>query len=148
VNFRVWIIDDYQTQLDRALSVVRSAEQESGFTLDTKTSRDFTWPLDIQQRPDLVILDLFDDDQDLAGREVYEKIRAEEKENTYEHKNNIKADSYIILWSAFLGSQEAIDYFEPCSEKDRRLVLCSVKSKVLLKNAVLGCLARMKEEDL
>jgi len=147
---RAWIIDDFQIELDRAQEVITSTARDMDVTIESTPSQRFVWPLAENTRPDIVILDLYND-QALDGIDIYKCIREEEqhlKKNGGNFKNHINAECYIILWSSFLGSPEAMEYFQPRSYVDHRLTLCTVKSKVLLKNALTGCIKRMLEEDI
>jgi len=150
MKFRGWIIDDYQFELDRAQEVIKSVSQEMAVKIEPTFTQKFFWPLDEKKRPDFVILDLYNDTA-LDGMDIYECIRDEEKQLKQSgegYRNFIGEKCYIILWSEFRGDPEATKYFEPRSYSDNRLVLCTVKSKVLLKNALIGCINRMQEEDI
>jgi CheY-like chemotaxis protein len=151
MKLRVCIIDDYQTEIERAQETLESITYKKSIEIETRPTTEFHWPLDTKERPDLVILDLENDnDPNIDGIHVYQLIREEERQlrrNGGSFNNSIDAECYILLWSAFRGSPKATDFFDAMSFKDNKLILCEVKSKVILKKMMASCIDRIEEEN-
>lgn len=145
-DLTVWIIENEPLQNARAETVIKQVgEQHGKFNLDIRSSRSWDWPPTFKgaaqevslQLPDLVVLDLYDDQLLLKGDKFYKNLRTAENQPR----------AFVIVWSGYTGQREAEKFVKENVKTDRRLVPLEIKALVSLEDAVRGCLEQIEEEE-
>ena len=146
-NLTVWIIEDDSMEADRVETLLKQIEdQQDTFTFTLQSSRSLDWPPIFNknsvpdsslQLPDIVILDLFQDEITLKGDGFYKALRATEQ----------KYKAFIIIWSGYTSDRAAEYFIKDVEYKDGRIGILECKDIFLLEDIVKGILDRILEEE-
>lgn len=93
------------------------------------------------QLPDIVVLDLFREDE-LVAPDLLRKLREWE----WKEKRQLSEFSHVILWSAYPGRVDALNFTRAETHRDRRVVAMETKDATVLRTVVAHCWQSREEE--
>jgi hypothetical protein len=91
--------------------------------------------------PDIVVLDLFRGDE-LVAPDLLRKLREWE----WKEKRQLTEFSHVILWSAYPGRPDALNFIRAEANRDRRVVAMETKDATSLRINVAHCWQSREEE--
>jgi hypothetical protein len=153
-SLNLWIVEDDKNDAIKAAEVIKRAIPEERYT--AFWDRTLIWSADItglphteetdqvcklDHMPDIVILDLLDENLQFAAGRFYEELRKEER-------NSGLPASFVIMWSVKTGLSEVHRFLERKLKTDRRLMFTNTKTVRLLEESLRRCVGAWREAQM
>jgi hypothetical protein len=148
-ELKVWVVDDRPASLIPARDAVKELGSQRRLEIDIRTSTSFAWPPDFddgrppwsQDLPDIVILDLLDDEEVLRGDQFYRSLRKAEA------GRGKSARAFVIIWTFYLATPAVEKFASEARATDDRLLSLERKDRIDLDTLLRKCIGRMDEEN-
>jgi hypothetical protein len=150
----VWIVEDEKNDAVKAFQAVNRVTPE-GYC-KVFWCQTFQWGAELTElplaqgktqvrkldhMPDIVVLDLLDENLQFAAGEFYEELRKEER------RNELPA-AFVIMWSVKTGLPDVHRFVGSKVKTDRRLMFTSTKTLRLLEESLVRCMGAWREAQL
>jgi hypothetical protein len=149
LNF--WVVEDDRRDASAALGAIQTVMGADRYRVFWDQT--LRWGADLRElplqedrkqvskldfMPDIVVLDLLDEEGEFAAGKYYEALRKEERQSEL-------PASFVILWSVKTGLTAIHQFIEPKLKTDRRLMFTSTKTLRLLEDHLARCLISWRE---
>lgn len=134
----IWIIEDVPANLKSLEKMVREVFADYPGKYALKINPSFVWPEGItpDEYPNLVILDIMDNETDPKGIAFYEKLRKTENSNRRAH---------VIVWSGYTGDARVKKFIKDWSGTARFMHV--EKAEELLRSKLEGLKEKLRDLD-
>jgi hypothetical protein len=140
----IWLVEDSDKDADRAFAIVTQVAAKEGLKVKVFRDPHISWAGDLMELPEkravsqldhppeIVILDLFDDEGKFRAAKFYSSLRRDEIEQE-------RPAAFVIVWSVRTGDDEVDKFVTEAPARDRRLTFAD---KTPSGSILLDCLSR------
>ncbi len=150
-NIKIWIIEDEKNDAMKAFQAIKRVTP--GEHYQVFWDQTLHWGAELTELPlaegqiqscklpDIVVLDLLDENLQFAAGKFYEELRKEERRSE-------SPAAFVIMWSVKTGLPEVHRFVGSKVKTDRRLMFTSTKTVRVLEENLIRCVGAWREAQL